>query len=284
MKRLDEAYHYCYEVMNANSKTFVKAFSFLPEQKRMAVWAVYTFCRHVDDIVDEEKSLEKLNQFKREFDLFLKGEFSTKNKLWLALHDVFTRFPMDREPFYLMIEGQGLDFQKNRYNSLAEVEYYSYRVASSVGLMLLPILAPEPTERLKEGAIKLGIAMQITNILRDIGEDLDRDRIYIPADLLQKYNYGNEDLTANIVDDRFTRLVEDLATYAESLYEEALESTNDYPLYSRLPVQAANYSYRAILNEIRKNNYNVFTKRAVVSSSEKANIFKQIKQTMKALA
>lgn len=263
--------------MNENSKTFVKAFSFLPEQKKKAVWAVYTFCRQVDDIVDELHSLEELQRFTMEFDQFLQGEFSIEKKLWLALHDVFSKFPIDPEPFYLMIEGQRLDFEKTRYETLAELEYYSYRVASSVGLMLLPILAPHPTPALKDGAVKLGIAMQITNILRDVGEDLQRDRIYVPYEYLRKYNVTVEDLLNHKTDERFRSLVEDLATYAETLYEEALLSTNDYPLYSRLPVQVANYSYRGILNEIRNNNYDVFTKRAVVSDKEKVNILQKLK-------
>lgn len=284
MSKLNEAYQYCYEVMATNSKTFVKAFSFLPEQKRKAVWAIYTFCRQVDDIVDELHSLEQLEQFKGEFDLFLQGEFSEQNKLWVALHDVFTRFPIDPHPFYLMIEGQRLDFEKTRYKTLAELEYYSYRVASSVGLMLLPVLTPSPTSRLKEGAVKLGIAMQITNILRDVGEDLQRDRIYLPRDYLDKYDVSLSDLKAHHNDTKFKALVEELATYAEILYEEALVSTSDYPLYSRLPVQAANYSYRAILTEIRKNDYNVFSKRAVVSDVEKVNIYKLLQQTIKAFA
>ncbi|RXI97768.1 squalene/phytoene synthase family protein [Anaerobacillus alkaliphilus] len=284
MSKLHEAYQYCYEVMNANSKTFVKAFSFLPEQQRKAVWAVYTFCREVDDIVDELHSLEKLQQFKCEFDQFIQGNFSPKNKLWVALNDVFTSFTMDPEPFYYMIEGQKMDFEKVRYRTLAELEHYSFRVASSVGLMLLPILAPNPTPRLTEGAIKLGIAMQITNILRDVGEDLNRNRVYLPGEYLHKYNLREEDLLAHTVDVRFTGLVEDLAIYAERLYDEALESTYDYPLSARLPVQAANYSYRAILTEIRKNNYNVFTKRAVVSATEKMNIFTMLKQSIKAFA
>ncbi|WP_314733411.1 squalene/phytoene synthase family protein [Anaerobacillus sp. CMMVII] len=252
--------------------------------REKAVWAIYTFCRQIDDIVDELHSLEELEQFKLKFDRFLQGEFHDNNKLWLALHDVFEKFPIDPEPFYLMIEGQRLDFEKTRYSSLSEVEYYSYRVASSVGLMLLPILAPVPTARMKEGAKKLGIAMQITNILRDVGEDLKRDRVYLPEEYLRKHKLTLEDLKAQTIDHRFQALVEDLATYAEALYEEALESTNDYPLYSRIPVQAANYSYRAILNEIRNNHYNVFTKRAVVSEFERAKINIVLQQSLKAFA
>lgn len=270
--------------MEENSKTFSKAFSFLPESDRKAVWAVYTFCRHADDIVDERGSLQELKQFENEFRQFLNGDFRYDNHLWLALNDVFHRYEMNVDSFHLMLQGQLIDLEKNRVETLEELEHYSYLVASSVGLMLLPILAPNHSKRLKEGAIKLGIAMQITNILRDVGEDLNRGRIYLPIEYLNKYGYSIEDLTKRVIDERFIAMVEDLAQYAESLYEEALLTTSEYPIWSRIPVQAANYSYRAILNTIRNNDYNLFHKRAIVSSIEKQSIIEKIKGSLKTFA
>ena len=146
MKSLEQAYEYCRSVMEEHSKTFSKAFSFLPAPDRKAVWAIYTFCRHSDDIVDERGSLTELLQLRKEFDHFLAGDFQLDNPMWLALYDVFQRYEMDVEPFYLLIEGQASDLEKNRFETLKELEHYSYLVASSVGLMLLPILAPNYSE------------------------------------------------------------------------------------------------------------------------------------------
>lgn len=282
MKSLEQAYEYCRGVMEVHSKTFSKAFSFLPEPDRKAVWAIYAFCRHADDIVDERGSLPELLQYRKEFDLFLKGEFQYDNPLWLALYDVFNRYEMESEPFYLMLEGQSVDLEKNRFETLEELERYSYLVASSVGLMLLPILAPNYSQQLKQGAIKLGIAMQITNILRDVGEDLTIDRIYLPKEIMLKHNYSFQALKDQVINEHFVAMIEDLAQYAESLYEEALLTTKEYPLRSRIPVEVANHGYRAILNVIRDNHYDVFNKRAIVIKKDKEIILDKIKASIKA--
>ncbi|MDE5412081.1 phytoene/squalene synthase family protein [Alkalihalobacterium chitinilyticum] len=284
MKQIEKAYESCRVVIERHSKSFAKAFNVLPSEKRKAVWAVYAFCRRVDDIVDNGGTLEELHAFKTEFELFLGGSFSVNDDMWVALNDVFQRYSMEAEPFFDMIRGQEMDFEVHHYPSLEQLEQYSYYVASSVGLMLLPILAPSNNLHLKSGAISLGLAMQLTNILRDVGEDLERGRVYIPADLMEKHNYTREELIKGEINDNFIGLWEDIATRAEQLYDIALPTIENYPMDARFPVKAALHFYRHILNSVRKNKYNCFTTRAYVSDGDKRQLLQQIMTSQEALA
>jgi phytoene synthase len=279
---LEKAYNECQQVIMKNSQTFYKAFSFLPREKRNAVWAVYTFCRRVDDIVDEGSNvLVELTKFEETFRRFLQGHIDRTDFLWVALEDVFERFRMEVKPFWEMIEGQRMDLIQMEYKTYDELLHYSYHVASTVGLMLLPILAPKNANELKEGGIALGLAMQITNILRDIAEDFERGRIYLPAEVMHTYQYTKEDLSRGIVNEAFIAMWEDLAKRAELLYETAFSTMHLYPLASRLPVEGAARLYRAILFEIRKQNYRVFDAKHYVSDEHKQEIMHLLKSKVK---
>ncbi|MGM0896355.1 MAG: phytoene/squalene synthase family protein [Bacillota bacterium] len=270
---LKQAYSYCERVIADNSKSFYKAFSLLPKEKRKAVWAVYAFCRKVDDIVDEGSHPEpELQAFKKEFDEFLAGSVRWDDPMWLALEDVFESYDMDASAFYGLIKGQEMDLTIKRYRTLDELLDYSYHVASTVGLMLLPILAPGRTALLKDGAISLGYAMQITNILRDIGEDLSRGRIYLPQDIMRKYGLAEEQLGSGKVSESFIQVWEELARTAESHYDYAFETMDDYPLSSRVPVKGAALVYREILATIRSKEYTVFHEKHYVTEDSKQSI------------
>ena len=273
MMELKQAYSYCERIIADNSKSFYKAFSLLPKEKRKAVWAVYAFCRKVDDIVDEGSHPEpELRAFRKEFDEFLAGSIKWDDPMWLALEDVFESYDMDASAFYGLIKGQEMDLTINRYRTLDELLDYSYHVASTVGLMLLPILAPGRTALLKDGAISLGYAMQITNILRDIGEDLSRGRIYLPQEIMRKYGLVEEALGSGTVSESFIQVWEELASIAESHYERAFETINDYPLSSRVPVKGAALVYREILSTIRSKEYTVFHEKHYVTDDSKQSI------------
>lgn len=265
-----KAYEICESIIKLHSKTFHRAFSLLPKKQRDAVWAIYAFCRTVDDIVDEsEHPREELKRFEDEFQRFLAGDIDKENPQWLALDDVFSTFDMNTQAFLDMVKGQKMDIEDRRYQTLEDVLDYSYHVASTVGLMLLPVLAPKNQHKLVDAAIQLGYGMQITNILRDIGEDLQRSRVYIPKDLMDKHGYTYDDLDQNDNGKAFQAVWEEMAELAEMYYERALESIHLYPVYSRPPVKGAAILYRAILNEIRKNDYNVFTQKNFVSAQKK---------------
>ncbi|MDQ0427966.1 phytoene synthase [Planomicrobium stackebrandtii] len=270
---LKDAYTSCEQVIAVNSKSFYKAFSLLPKEKRKAVWAVYTFCRTVDDIVDEgQNSKEELEEFKFDFEKFQTGIYDTENPMWVALAHVFENYEMDVEAFSGLITGQEMDLTINRYRTMEELLNYSYHVASTVGLMLLPILAPGKTNVLKEGAISLGYAMQITNILRDIGEDLKMGRIYLPEEIMGKYELCEEELRSGVVTPQFIAVWEELAEKAEFHYKKAFETIQDYPLSSRVPVKGAALVYREILVTIRSKQYNVFLEKHYVPEESKQAI------------
>lgn len=273
MMELKQAYSYCERIIADNSKSFYKAFSLLPKEKRKAVWAVYAFCRKVDDIVDEGSHPEtELKAFRKDFDEFLAGSIQWDDPMWLALEDVFESYDMDASAFYGLIKGQEMDLTINRYRTLDELLDYSYHVASTVGLMLLPILAPGRTALLKDGAISLGYAMQITNILRDIGEDLSMDRIYLPQEIMRKYGLAEEALGSGTVSESFIQVWEELASIAEFHYDRAFETINDYPLSSRVPVKGAALVYREILSTIRSKEYTVFHEKHYVTDDSKQSI------------
>ncbi|AIY06681.1 phytoene synthase [Planococcus sp. PAMC 21323] len=273
MMNLKDAYTSCEKIIAMHSKSFYKAFSLLPKEKRKAVWAVYAFCRTVDDIVDEgSNSREELEQFKTDFQVFLTGDYDIENPMWVALADVFEKHDMDVEAFSGLITGQEMDLTINRYRTMEELLNYSYYVASTVGLMLLPILAPSKTAVLKEGAISLGYAMQITNILRDIGEDLEMGRIYLPEEVMEKYELHEDELRAGIVSPRFIAVWEELAETAELHYKKAFETINEYPLSSRVPVKGAALIYREILATIRIKEYKVFCEKHYVPDESKQAI------------
>lgn len=270
---LQDAYTSCEKVIATHSKSFYKAFSLLPKEKRKAVWAVYTFCRTVDDIVDEGlNSREELEQFKGDFEEFLTGSYDSENPMWLALAHVFETYDMDIEAFWDLIRGQEMDLTINRYRTMDELLNYSYHVASTVGLMLLPILAPGKTGILKDGAISLGYAMQITNILRDIGEDLEMGRIYLPEEIMGKYELREDELRSGVVSPQFIAVWEELAEKAEFHYKKAFETIQDYPLSSRVPVKGAALVYREILVTIRSKQYNVFREKHYVPEESKQAI------------
>ncbi|TDL35346.1 phytoene/squalene synthase family protein [Jeotgalibacillus sp. S-D1] len=272
MNRL-KAFEECESIIKLHSKTFHRAFSLLPKNQRNAVWAIYAFCRTVDDIVDESDHPEEdLLEFEEEFKLFLSGDIDSNSPQWVALHDVFCSYEMNTQAFIDMIKGQRMDIEDRRYESLEDVLDYSYHVASTVGLMLLPVLAPKNQTQLMDGAVQLGYAMQLTNILRDIGEDFERGRVYIPKELMDKHGYTYEMLANHDNGPAFQLIWEEMAVLAEMYYERALATINLYPLYSRPPVKGAAVLYRAILDEIRKNNYNVFTAKNYVSSKKKEKI------------
>ncbi|WP_059105006.1 phytoene/squalene synthase family protein [Shouchella shacheensis] len=277
MKDIEHAYAYCHNIISQHSKTFTKAFGSLPKKKRQAVWAIYAFCREVDDIVDEQpSSMTSLENFETEFAAFLDGDLPAGDPKWLALHDVFSTFDMNPQPFHEMIQGQYMDLHQQRYETLEELENYAYHVASTVGLMLLPVLAPTTHQRLQRDGIALGKAMQLTNILRDVGEDLSMGRIYLPRRLLSDYGVSEAQLLAGNVDQNFINLWECIATRAENLYQQAFTTMHLYPLNAQLPVKGAAHMYRAILDAVRKNEYDVFTKRAFIEKERKQSIMHSV--------
>lgn len=283
--KLQQAYQICERIIQKHSKSFYLAFKDLPEAKRMGVFAVYGFCRQVDDAIDVLNDASMLQDYENALDRL--HEMNASHPIMWALSDSISRFNIPLTPFKDMIRGQEMDIHFNGIKDEKALLEYCYYVASSVGLMLLPILATQHHSKIVQSGIKLGYAMQITNILRDIGEDFhDKNRIYLPKTQL------NEDIFHAIktkhVNEAFINLWESLAQQAEKYYHNAIEDLKYYDEDSLLAITQAIVYYRGILNAVRNNHYDCLTQRCHIKDLlslqiEVKNILKQTRQERKCL-
>lgn len=278
---LEDAYELCRQITAKYSKTFYLGTMLMPEAKRRAIWAIYVWCRRTDELVDgprcELTTEDTLDQWERNIEtIFAKQPIEDYD---VALVDTLSRFPIDIQPFRDMIEGQRMDLYRSRYQTFDELNLYCYRVAGTVGLMSTAVMGVDgdpttPWGRALDGdpqeeAIALGVANQLTNILRDVGEDARRGRIYIPLDELALFNYSEEDLLKGVVDDRWRELMRFQIQRARKFFATAESGISRLSPDARFPVWAALMLYRQILDVIERNDYDVFRKRAYVPGLRK---------------
>jgi len=249
------------------SKTsFRYSFSFLPKAKREALKIVYAFCRTTDDIVDNEKEvsgkIEVLRKWRQEFERGMDG--SSKYQVLNQLNLVAQKFHIPVSHFYELLHGVEMDLVKNRYATFDELKEYCYLVASTVGLMSVGIFGPR-NEQTKEYAINLGIALQLTNIIRDVGIDAKYGRIYLPREDLQRFNYSEAELLAYRYNRNFQKL---MAFQAERAQEYFMKATEALPPEDRRPMFAAKIMERIYFHtlcKIQEANYNVFGQKISIS-------------------
>ncbi len=279
---LEDAYERCRQITAKYSKTFYIGTLLMPPAKRRAIWAIYVWCRRTDELVDgpaaDLTTTETLDQWERHLESVFAGH--PINDLDVALVDTLERFPISIQPFRDMIEGQRMDLYRSRYETFEELELYCYRVAGTVGLMTTPVMGVDTTPRTApwdrgevedptKEAIALGVANQLTNILRDVGEDARRGRIYIPQQELALFNYTEEDLFNGVVDDRWRELMRFQIQRARKFFASAERGISLLSRDARFPVWAALMLYRGILDEIERNGYDVFRRRAYVPGPRK---------------
>jgi phytoene synthase len=269
---------YCEDIIKKNSLTFYKAFSKIENKKqRQAIYVVYAFCRYADDLIDEHQDIKGLHQLEEELHAF-KNKKKTSLQVFKALRIIVDQFygeNYDYQPYFEMIQGQRMDVTITSYETIDDVLSYCYYVASSVGLMLLPILAPSKHQELKEFAIQLGYAMQITNFLRDVGEDYLKGRIYIPQETLKKYQVNIEYEFKNGPTESFKTLFNALASQARQYYQYAYDHIDAFSQDVRKPLLYAAKLYEAILDECM-TDYDVLTKKHFVSNDKKIKIIKSL--------
>jgi len=272
------------------SKTFSTATNLLPKEVRLPIATLYSFCRRVDDIADDPKSREDPIEALQTLDFFensirtiiSEDSVPSGDALWPRLHQVNQKWHLSIVPFLELIEGARFDLRREKINTQADLISYSNLVAGSIGAMMLPFLSSgnlavwdqiefdQACERLDQPARDLGIAMQITNILRDVGEDArELNRVYIPADLLTEYEINISHFQQDQIPPSYPRLLEELMDLAETRYLSGLKSVKDLDLRVRPGIRSAAKMYREILNEIRKNGYDNLSKRAYTKRSTK---------------
>jgi len=255
----------------------------MPPKKRQAIWAIYVWCRRTDELVDGPQAdwttPETLDLWEKHLESIFAGLASTD--VDVALVDTLKQFPLDIQPFRDMIAGQRMDLYRNRYETFEELYLYCYRVAGTVGLMTSPVLGIEPKHSAppwepqiaeympQEEAIALGIANQLANILRDIGEDAQRGRIYLPLEDLERFQYTEAELLQGVINQRWCNLMQFEIKRARHYYQSAEKGIKALNRDSRWPVWASLMLYQGILDVIENNQYDVFNKRAYVPSFNK---------------
>jgi len=262
------------DIAKTSKSSFYYAFNLLPVEKRDAMNTVYAFCRKTDDIIDEgnepdEMKYEKLHKWRVELEKAFNGhsDYTLLNKLGRTIH----KFNIPYEPFFELLKGMEMDLQNNRYLTFEELRLYCYRVASTVGLMCIEIFGYKHKSA-KEFAINLGIALQLTNILRDIKKDSLKGRIYLPQEDLKKFSYNEEDIFKQNYDGRFISLMKYEVERAEKFFENATENLNLDDKKAMFAARAMQHIYKRLLEKIIEAEYNIYRKNIKVSSFEKVGI------------
>ncbi len=269
----------CRELTRHHAKTFYFASHVLPRAKRADAYSVYAFCRYIDDQIDlAPDEAARLAAFERlqgvlEAAYFTSSTDDDPQRPWLAaFRETVGRREIPRTYFEDLIAGVRLDCGRVRIGTWPELEQYCYQVASVVGLMMVHVLA-EPTPALLQPARDLGTAMQLTNILRDIGEDWERDRLYLPAQELADFGVTEEDIARQRGGDEFRSLMRFQIERARDYYRRAEPGIAALPRDgSRLTVRLMSTIYGAILDEIERADYQVFRQRVRVSFARKIRL------------
>jgi phytoene synthase len=281
---LEGAYEACRRETAAWAKTFYLGTLLLPPAKRRAIWAIYVWCRRTDEIMDGPAAqslpaatlLERLDAWEERTRGLFQGRAG--DGFERVMVDTLERFPQPLQAYLDMIEGQRMDVRKHRYADFQELQLYCYRVAGTVGLMTQNVMGldpayttapwsaqPDPTE----AAVALGIANQLTNILRDVGEDRGRGRIYLPQEDLQRFGYSEAELLAGTLNDNWRALMAFQLQRARAWFARSEAGVRWLSADARWPVWTSLRLYRGILTVIERHNYDVFNKRAFVPRAGK---------------
>lgn len=272
---------YCRKICRQSGSNFVPAFHFLSRERRQAFEACYAFCRLVDDVVDEAKAMpaaeKKLAEWEQEITRVYEG--NPTHPVGIALAPIVAAHDIPQKYFQEIIAGCRMDLTQKRYQTLAELELYCYRVACSVGLVSLYLFGVEPTETTKQAAIALGKAVQLTNILRDLVADRKRGRIYIPQAYFRQFGISCETLESKEGDRmRLAELILFVGKQAKAFYAVAWAG---FPpdLASRRKLTAAllmGKTYETLLEKITRKPLQVLSGKVSLSTWEKFTIARQV--------
>jgi len=276
---IENAYSYCRQISRHHAKTFYLASMFLPARQQNPIFAIYALLRTVDDLVDTAESKlanglitgEDIQRMLDEWKSRLKACYAgnvENDPIMTAWHDTLKSYTIPIELPLDLMDGVAMDIEFKPFETFDELYVYCYKVAAVVGLMTSEIFGYSDKQALQY-AIDLGIAMQLTNILRDIGEDVDRGRIYLPLEDLRRFNYSHEELMKKTINSNFLSLMKFQIERARSYYRSSEKGIPMLEKQSRFAVCISSTNYGNILRAIEKNNYDVFSKRAYRSFYQK---------------
>ncbi len=261
-------------ISKKSKSSFYYAFNLLPEEKREAMNTVYAFCRETDDIVDEGSvddnlKFEKLRKWRIELEKSLNGhsDYQLINKLSRTIQ----KFKIPLEPFFDLLKGMEMDLRQKRYLTFNDLQNYCYNVASTVGLMCIEIFGYRHPSA-KDFAVNLGIALQLTNILRDVKKDAERGRIYLPNEDLLKFNYHESDILNCNYNDDFQRMMKFQVERARGYFNVATSYLDREDKKTMFAARAMQHIYYRMLNKIAEADYDVYNKEIKISTVKKVGI------------
>ena len=261
---------YCQDKAAQSGSSFYYSFLFLPPEKRRAIIALYAYCREVDDVVDEcsdaDLARAKLAWWRQE----ITGTFAgaAQHPVAKALIPVVRRFDLPQARFHEIIDGMAMDLQYNRYPDFVTLQSYCYRVAGAVGLMAAQIFGYRDPATLRY-AENLGTAFQLTNIIRDVGEDARRDRVYLPLDELARFGVATSDIVHLRESESLRRLIEFQIDRAREYYQRAFADLPRQDRKSQRPGLVMAAIYRTVLDEIQAGGCKVLNQRTSLTPLRK---------------
>jgi phytoene synthase len=265
--QLRRAYQYCARLTAQHSKSFYLSSALLPDAKRRATRALYAFCRVGDDLVDRSAG-DPATAIKQWSDIALAAEPQSDDPVVLAWSHARSIYRIPHRYAEQLINGVARDLQQTRYQTFDELAEYAYGVASTVGLMSMHIVGFSGPEAIPY-AVKLGVALQITNVLRDVGEDYRSDRVYLPQDELAAFGITEDQIAVGRVDDRWREFMRFQIARNRSLYHEAWPGIAMLNRDGRFAIAAAATLYRGILDDLEAHDYDNFTRRSYVNQRGK---------------
>jgi 15-cis-phytoene synthase len=261
------------KLIRATASNFYYSFLLLPSAKRRAINDVYNFCRLLDDIVDEDQkgrdALGELQSWRDEVEACYQGCPTTE--FGEQLMNSIEEFELPKQPFLDLIEGMEMDLQWHSYQTFADLREYCYRAASTVGLICIEIFGYE-SARTREYAVNLGLALQLTNILRDLKEDTARGRIYIPLEDLERFGYSEQAMRANLYNAPFIDLMKFEYARARSYFEKAASCLPDSDRASMFSAEIMGAIYREMLEKMPGVQFDVFHNKLSISKSRRMRI------------
>ena len=267
----DAAYAWCKTYTQQRASNFYYAFAILPTIKRNSTYAAYAFSGYVDDIADEIKDRRiqeaAITQARTQLRNCYVGKAA--GPLFTALAATIKKYDIPQEYFEELVNGVEMDFTIDRYATWKELEKYCYRVASMVGLICTSIFGTKSDINMKDYSIKMGLGLQIVNIMRDVSEDAERGRIYFPQDELAKHQLTDADILEGRYDERFIALMKQQGERARAYFTEGRQLLPLLDNRSRMCVNVMQGVYFEILKRIEDRNYNVISKRVGLSNKEK---------------